>query len=267
VAKRLLLIAALLCAGTVYGADVQPAAHPATVARASDPDGFTEPLKSLKFNPGLDQREFERATLNALNVYDPLESWNRRVYHFNYRFDEWVFLPVVDGYKYITPSFLRTGVSNFFSNLGDVTNLLNSLFQFKGQRSLQTTGRLLLNTTIGIAGLWDPATKMGLPKQPEDFGQTLGFYGVPAGPYLVLPILGPSNLRDTGGLVFDFTAEGQINFLNVNQVSEDHPELYLLRAIDKRYTNGFRYGSANSPFEYEKVRYVYTEARKLQIAE
>jgi len=108
---------------------------------------------------------------------------------------------------------------------------------------------------------------VGLPKQSEDFGQTLGFYGVPAGPYLVLPILGPSNLRDTGGLLFDFTAEAQINFLNVNQVSEDHPELYLLRAIDKRYTNGFRYGSANSPFEYEKVRYVYTEARKLQIAE
>jgi phospholipid-binding lipoprotein MlaA len=267
VAKRLLFIAALLCAGIANAADVPPAARPATVARASNPDGFTEPLKSLKFNPGLDQREFERATLNALNVYDPIESWNRRVYHFNYRFDEWVFLPVVNGYKYVTPSFLRTGVSNFFSNLGDISNLLNSLFQFKGQRSLNTTGRLLLNTTIGIAGLWDPATAMGLPRHSEDFGQTLGFYGVPDGPYLVLPLLGPSNLRDTGGLVFDFTAESQINFLNVSQVSENHPEIYLLRAIDKRYITTFRYGQLNSPFEYEKVRYVYTEARKLQIAE
>jgi phospholipid-binding lipoprotein MlaA len=148
-----------------------------------------------------------------------------------------------------------------------VPNLLNSLLQFKGKRSMETTGRLIVNTTLGIAGLWDPATMMGLKKQSEDFGQTLGFYGVPAGPYLVLPILGPSNLRDTGGLVFDFTAESQINFLNVAQVSEDHPELYLLRAIDRRYTTSFRYGQMNSPFEYEKVRYVYTEARKLQVSE
>jgi phospholipid-binding lipoprotein MlaA len=270
VAKRLLLIAALLCSGATYAADATNsnlAAHPATVAREDDADGFTHPLNALKFNPGLDQREFERATLNALEVYDPLESMNRRVYHFNYRFDEWVFLPVVNGYKYVTPTFLRTGVSNFFANLGDVPNLLNSLLQFKGKRSLDTTGRLLVNTTIGIAGLWDPATMMGLPRQSEDFGQTLGFYGVPGGPYLVLPFLGPSNLRDTGGLVFDFAAESQINFLNVSQVSQDHPEIYALRIVDRRYTTSFRYGQMNSPFEYEKVRYVYTEARKLQIAE
>ncbi|SDT45453.1 phospholipid-binding lipoprotein MlaA [Pseudomonas asplenii] len=261
-AKHLMLIAALLCAGYAQ-ADNSKAQAPIT----PDPDGFTEPLKTLKFNPGLDQREFERSTLNALNVYDPLESWNRRVYHFNYRFDQWVFLPVVDGYRYVTPGFVRSGVSNFFSNLGDVPNLLNSLLQFKGKRSLETTGRLLLNTTIGIAGLWDPATKMGLPRQSEDFGQTLGFYGVPGGAYLVLPFFGPSNLRDTGGLVFDFAAESQINFLNVSQASENHPEIYLLRAVDKRYTTSFRYGQLNSPFEYEKVRYVYTESRKLQIAE
>jgi phospholipid-binding lipoprotein MlaA len=259
---KLLLIAALLCAG--YANADNSKANTTTVV---DQDGFTEPMTKLKFNPGLDQREFERSTLNALNNYDPLESWNRRVYHFNYRFDEWVFLPVVDGYRYITPGFLRTGVSNFFNNLGDVPNLLNSLLQFKGQRSMETTGRLLLNTTIGIAGLWDPATLMGLPRQSEDFGQTLGFYGVPGGPYIVLPILGPSNLRDTGGLVFDFAAESQINFLNVSQVSENHPEILILRGIDKRYQNNFRYGQLNSPFEYDKVRYVYTEARKLQIAE
>ncbi|MEK1943635.1 MAG: VacJ family lipoprotein [Pseudomonas sp.] len=260
--KTSLLLALLLASGAAHAAE--PGATPSTPA---EPDGFTEPLKGLKFNAGLDQREFERSTLDALNVWDPLESVNRRVYHFNYRFDEWVFLPVVDGYRYITPQFVRSGVSNFFSNIGDVPNLLNSLLQFKGQRSMQTTGRLLLNTTIGIVGLWDPATMMGLPKQSEDFGQTLGFYGVPAGPYVMLPILGPSNLRDTGGLVADFAAEQQINFLNVAEVSNDHPELFLLRSIDRRYVTTFRYGQTNSPFEYEKVRYVYTEARKLQIAE
>nr|WP_218626446.1 VacJ family lipoprotein [Pseudomonas sp. dw_358] len=253
-----MFVAALLTAGLAHAADG---------TTKVDTDGFKEPLKTLSFNPGLDQKEFERSTLDALNVYDPLENWNRRVYHFNYRFDEWVFLPIVNGYRYVTPSFLRTGVSNFFGNLGDVPNLLNSLLQLKGKRSLDITGRLLINTTVGIAGLWDAATWMGLQKQSEDFGQTLGFYGVPAGPYLVLPVLGPSNLRDTGGLVFDFTAESQINFLNVSQESDRHPEIWALRVVDRRYTNNFRYGSANSPFEYEKVRYVYTEARKLQIAE
>lgn len=187
--------------------------------------------------------------------------------HFNYRFDQWVFLPVVHGYTYVTPELLRKGVSNFFNNLGDVTNLLNSLLQLKGQRSLDITARLLLNTTVGVAGLWDPAAKMGIPRQTEDFGQTLGFYGLPGGPYLMLPILGPSNLRDTGGLAVDFSAESAINFLNVSDVSTDHPEIWVLRAIDRRYSTTFKYGQTNSPFEYEKVRYVYTEARKLQIAE
>ncbi|WP_407315647.1 VacJ family lipoprotein [Pseudomonas sp. nanlin1] len=261
-ARAFLFIGALLCAGLVQ-AETAPAPARVTV----DKDGFTEPLKQLKFNPGLDQREFERSTLTALNVYDPLENLNRRVYHFNYRFDEWVFLPVVDGYRYVTPRFVRSGVSNFFSNLGDVTNLVNSLLQFKGKRSLDITGRLVMNTTVGIFGLWDPATMVGLNKQSEDFGQTLGFYGVPGGAYVMLPFLGPSNLRDTGGLVFDFSAESAINFLNVSQAASDHPAIWALRVVDRRHTTSFRYGQTNSPFEYEKVRYVYTEARKLQISE
>lgn len=253
-AKKALFLALLVTSGLVQ-------------AQEPDQDGFTQPLKDLKFNPGLNQREFERSTLDALNVYDPYEYWNRRVYHFNYRFDEWVFLPVVRGYRYVTPRFLRSGVSNFFSNLGDVPNLLNSLLQFKGQRSVEITGRLLLNTTIGVAGLWDPASRMGLPKQSEDFGQTLGYYGVGNGPYLMLPILGPSNVRDTGGLVVDYVADYQINFLNVPEVSSNHPEITVLRMVDKRHTTGFRYGQLNTPFEYEKLRYVYTESRRLQIAE
>jgi phospholipid-binding lipoprotein MlaA len=232
-----------------------------------DSDGFKNPLQQLNFNPGLDQLEFERATLNALNIYDPWETWNRSVYHFNYRFDEWVFLPIVNGYRYVTPNLLQTGVSNFFSNLGDVTNLLNSVLQLKGQRSMETTARLMFNTIIGVGGIWDPATLMGLHKQSEDFGQTLGFYGVPAGPYLMLPLLGPSNLRDTGGLVVDYVAQDQINWLDVADTREAHPELTLLEIINTRSTVNFRYGQLNSPFEYEKVRYVYHESRLLQIAE
>ncbi|MDR6232480.1 phospholipid-binding lipoprotein MlaA [Pseudomonas psychrotolerans] len=270
---RSLLALLLLASASAFAAEPNAASSSLTQSSTTMPpapvgaDGFTNPLSTLKYNPGLDQREFERASLEALDVYDPLEPWNRRVYHFNYRLDQWVLLPVVNGYRYITPGFVRSGVSNFFANLGDVTNLVNSLLQFKGRRALDTSGRLLINTTLGVFGLWDPATRMGLMRQPEDFGETLGFYGVGAGPYLMLPVLGPSNLRDTTGLAFDFTAESQINFLNVSQESGRHPEIILLRAVNLRYVNPFRYGQFDSPFEYEKLRYFYTKARELQIAE
>ncbi len=272
--KKLLLVTALLAAGNALAQETAPRtsvieADPQLTAAplAPEADGFIDPLRELKFNPGLDQREFERSTLEALNVYDPLESMNRRIYHFNYRLDQWVLLPVVNGYTYVTPHFVRTGVSNFFSNLGDVPNLFNSVLQLKVKRSAEITARLMFNTLLGVGGLWDPATKMGLPKQNEDFGQTLGFYGVPEGPYLMLPVLGPSNLRDTTGLVVDYVGEDAVNYLNVAEASSDHPEIFALRVVDKRYTTNFRYGQLNSPFEYEKVRYVYTQARKLQIAE
>ncbi len=272
--NKLLFVTVLCATGTALAQEVAPRtsvieADPQVTAAplAPEADGFIDPLRELKFNPGLDQREFERSTLEALNVYDPLESMNRRIYHFNYRLDQWVLLPLVNGYQYVTPRFVRTGVSNFFSNLGDVPNLFNSVLQLKPKRSAEITARLMFNTLLGVGGLWDPATKMGLPKQNEDFGQTLGFYGVPEGPYLMLPVLGPSNLRDTTGVVVDYVGEDAINYLNVAEASSDHPEIFALRVVDKRYTTNFRYGQLNSPFEYEKVRYVYTQARKLQIAE
>jgi phospholipid-binding lipoprotein MlaA len=232
-----------------------------------DADGFTNPLQNLQFNPGLDQQEFERASSDALQVYDPLESWNRRVYHFNYRFDQWVFLPVVDGYRYVTPNLVQTGVHNFFNNLGEIPTLANSVLQLKGQRAMNSTARLLFNTILGVGGIWDPATKMGLPRLSEDFGQTLGYYGVPAGPYLMLPLLGPSNLRDTGGLVADYSLENAVNYLDVADASRSNPGITALRIVDTRANTGFRYGQLNSPFEYEKIRYFYNESRKLKIAD
>ena len=150
-----------------------------------DADGFTNPLQNLQFNPGLDQQEFERASSDALQVYYPLESWNRRVYHFNYRFDQWVFLPVVDGYRYVTPNLVQTGVHNFFNNLVEIPTLANSVLQLKGKRAMNSTARLLFNTILGVGGIWDPATKMGLPRLSEDFGQTLSLIHIsePTRPY------------------------------------------------------------------------------------
>ena len=234
---------------------------------AADADGFTRPLRNLQFNPGLDQREFERATFQALDVYDPFESFNRRLYHFNYRLDQWVMLPVVRGYRRITPQPLRSGVSNFFANLGELPTLFNSLAQLKGQRAANATARFLFNSLLGVGGLWDPATRMGLPRQSEDFGQTLGYWGVPQGPYLILPALGPSNLRDATGRVTDFAVERQIDFLEYSETTGGELGLSALRAVNARHVTDFRYGQLNSPFEYEKVRYVYSRARDLQIEE
>lgn len=255
---RHLLLAALLATSTCALAEQTAEANA---------DGFTQPLERLKFNPQLNQREFERATLVALVNNDPWEEWNRRVYHFNQRFDEWVYLPLVNGYRFVTPLFVRSGVSHFFANLGEVPSLANHLLQLQGHDAMTTTARLLLNTTLGVGGLWDPATRMGLERRSEDFGQTLGYWGAEEGPYLVLPLLGPSNLRDTGGLVFDTSLGSAANFLNVTEASANHPEIYGVMAVDRRHINDFRYGQLNSPFEYEKVRYVYTEARRLQIRE
>ena len=237
----------------------------ADTSTKTDADGYTYPLDQLTFNPKAHD-QIDDSLYQTLDVYDPWVSVNRRIYNFNYYADQYVMLPVVRGYKYVTPEVARTGVSNFFSNLGDIGSLLNSVLQLQGEQAMRTTARLMFNTTIGVFGLWDPATKMGLPREVEDFGQTLGYYGVSDGPYIVLPLLGPSNLRDTSGLVVDTLSESSINYLNVADETSRHAELFTLKAVNARYNVPFRYGQMDSPFEYIKVRYLYTEMRKLKIA-
>jgi phospholipid-binding lipoprotein MlaA len=134
---------------------------------------------------------------------DPLEPLNRGIYKFNDVVDKAVLKPVATGYKEAMPDLVRSAVGNFFSNLDDVLVLLNDLLQFKLDRAASDISRLIWNTTVGIAGLIDVATPMDLPKHNEDFGQTLGYWGIGNGPYLVLPFYGPSTLRDTVGTVVD----------------------------------------------------------------
>lgn len=141
------------------------------------------------------------------NPKDPYESFNRKVFAFNEGLDQAVFKPVAKGYETALPQFVRTGVSNFFGNIGDVFIGVNNLLQGKPDKALSDAGRVLLNTTLGIAGLFDPASDIGLEKHDEDFGQTLGKWGVGDGPYLVLPIFGPRTTRDTFGLGLDLTAD------------------------------------------------------------
>lgn len=137
---------------------------------------------------------------------DPWEGLNRSTFAFNEAVDKVVLKPIAQGYEAVTPQFARSGVSNAFSNVGDVGNGLNNLLQGKPAAAFSDLGRLLVNSTLGILGLFDVATPMGLDKSNEDFGQTLGKWGVGSGPYLVLPLMGPSTLRDTIGRIPDSRA-------------------------------------------------------------
>jgi phospholipid-binding lipoprotein MlaA len=134
---------------------------------------------------------------------DPLEPMNRGIYKFNDTVDKAAIKPVAGAYKAVVPSPVRTGVNNFFNNLGTVVTLINNLLQFKLDKAMTDAGRLAINTTFGIAGLIDVASMDGVEKNNEDFGQTLAYWGWENSTYVVLPLLGPSTLRDTGGLVVD----------------------------------------------------------------
>lgn len=139
----------------------------------------------------------------STNPRDPFEPMNRAVYSFNDALDQAVMQPLAKGYRAVLPSFVRTGISNFFSNINDILIALNNLLQGKVVAAASDMGRVVVNSTLGLGGLFDVATNMGLEKHNEDFGQTLGFWGVGDGPYLVLPFLGPSNLRDAIGRAVD----------------------------------------------------------------
>ena len=142
-------------------------------------------------------------TVLDVEVYYPIEGFNRGTYRFNYYFDKFVFLPIVSVYQFILPDYAEDRVSSFVDNVYEFNNFTNNLLQLKFKETGITLARFVVNTTVGVAGLWDPATHWGMRRQTEDFGQTLGHYGVGHGPYIVLPVFGPSNLRDTTGLAVD----------------------------------------------------------------
>jgi phospholipid-binding lipoprotein MlaA len=202
----------------------------------------------------------------ATDLYaDPWEGFNRRMYYFNAKADQYVLLPVVAGYKAIMPDFAEAGVSNFFSNLGEIPVFINSLLQAKPGVAAETFGRFAVNTTVGIFGLFDVATPIGLDKQNEDFGQTLGAWGVSSGPYLVLPLLGPSSLRDATGAAIDmFAYQAAIDELGMKE--DEEMFLSLLRSIDARANLPFRYYASGSAFEYERLKVLYMKYREIQIA-
>jgi phospholipid-binding lipoprotein MlaA len=202
-------------------------------------------------------------------VEDPWEGFNRSMYKFNFYFDKYLFLPVVNGYEFITPTFVQERVSGFFNNLGEIRNLTNSLFQLKGTQSVATLGRFVTNSTLGLGGLFDPATSFGLERHAEDFGKTLGYWGASSGPYMVLPVFGPSSVRDTGGLVVDTSISYGIYsaidpFGNTDNSFAIGAGITTLEAVDARHQQSFRYYESGYPFEYYMVRFFYHEKREIE---
>lgn len=200
-----------------------------------------------------------------IQVPDPLEGFNRAVYNFNAEFDRYLFLPAAEAYETVTPDLARQGVSNFFANLGEIYSFANGALQLKPIRAGRSVLRFSLNTVLGLGGLIDVATEMGIERISEDLGQTLGRYGVPEGPYLVLPLFGPSNLRDTVGLIGDTVAYGLVNPFGLASIERRYSAITGLRAVDKRSQVSFRYWESGSPFEYDLIRLLYTKKRQLDI--
>ena len=143
------------------------------------------------------------AEVKLQEISDPLEAVNRITYKLNDFLDRATLKPIAKTYQSYTPDFFQLGVSNFFNNIRDVITLANEVLQLKPREAFNTTTRITLNTTVGFLGVFDVHSKAGGQRSYEDFGQTLGWYGVPSGPYIVLPVLGPSNIRDTTGWVID----------------------------------------------------------------
>ncbi len=207
---------------------------------------------------------------NVSRTRDPWEGFNRSMYKFNYEVDRSVLLPVVAGYETVVPRFARTGVSNFFANIREIRTFYNCILQAKGKKSLLTLGRFVTNSTIGIGGLFDPATAFGWRRENENFDHTLEAWGVGTGPYLVLPILGPNTARSAGGLAVD----GGVRWAIANAIdpfggtgasTEIETGTTALETVDLRYRESFRYYDSDYPFEYYMVRYLFSQERELRI--
>jgi phospholipid-binding lipoprotein MlaA len=196
-----------------------------------------------------------------MTTYDPWGRLNRFTYRFNARFDEAVFLPVANGYRRI-PSPLRSGVHNFFGNLTELDSMVNYTLQGRLGRTVRSVGRFVINSTVGIGGLLEIAAKLHLPKAPTGFGTTLAKWGMHPGPYLVIPLYGPSTLREGIGLAADYGTSYYINLANLYRGAQSWG-LGVVNAVDERANIDFRYYSTGSPFEYETIRFLYV--RKLLI--
>jgi len=198
---------------------------------------------------------------------DPLEGINRGIYKFNDVTDRAVFKPVATAYKAVAPTPVRKGFNNFFNNLGSITTVFNDLLQFKFNHAFTDAGRFVINSTFGIAGFIDVAAMDNIQYHKQDFGKTLGYWGAGSGPYLVLPFLGPSSVRDATGRVFDTITTDPITYVRNRGQIELYNQLRLAQFIDARTelltANDLIDEASLDPYAF--MRDAYLQRRETQI--
>lgn len=194
------------------------------------------------------------------NPRDPLEPFNRGVYQFNETLDKYVLKPVAQGYQFVLPQPIRTSVGNFFSNINDVTVMINNILQGKFLHALDDFGRVAINTSIGLLGFLDIASEAGLPKHEEDFGQTLGLWGLGEGPFIMLPFFGPSTGRDAVGRVGDYFTD----ILTYVDPTRARNQLWGTRVVDTRaqLLDASKVLEAAALDPYEFLRDAYLQRRR-----
>jgi len=203
------------------------------------------------------------ATVKSADARDPWEPMNRSIYQFNDAIDTVALKPAAQLYVQVLPGMVRTGVSNFMGNLGDVWSMANSAMQLKGQATVETFMRINVNTFMGLGGILDVASEMGIEKRREDFGQTLGYWGIQPGPYVVLPLFGPSTLRDA--LAFPVDMQGNVTNSLADQATRNG--LLAVRLIDQRagLLKAVDAIKASSLDPYSFVRDAYLQKRRNDI--
>jgi phospholipid-binding lipoprotein MlaA len=198
----------------------------------------------------------------SMYTYDPWERVNRSFYRFNARFDDAIFLPVADAYNRL-PSPIRAGVNNFFLNLSEPRSIVNYALQLRPLSGLRSVGRFVINSTLGIGGLFDVAARFKLGSDLTGFSATLSRWGMHPGPYLVIPLLGPATLRDGVGLLTDYGVSYEINVADLYR-GDQAWALGVLDPINQRANSDFRYYSSGSPFEYEMIRFLYVHRELIE---
>jgi phospholipid-binding lipoprotein MlaA len=257
------------CASQVLSIRAVPDQTPAAdnAAAAANAAAFAEAAAAESANESPQQAQdapplLTPADAPSMYTYDPWERLNRFTYRFNARFDEAIFLPVANTYQR-APRPIRAGIHNFFGNLAEIDSVINYTLQWRLKYGWRSFTRLAINSTIGIGGLFDVATKLKLPGTPTGFATTLAKWGMHPGPYLVIPLLGPSTLRDGVGFLGDYGAEYGINVAGLYRGTVSWG-LGTVNAIDQRANINFRYYSGGSPFEYETIRFLYVRRRLIE---
>ncbi|MEO8602710.1 MAG: VacJ family lipoprotein [bacterium] len=255
-----LLVSALLASGLLLGASSARADHavPLVVAQATTREAI--PLDEASF-------ELEDAAAEPAGFPDPMERTNRGVLRFDQQVDRWVVDPLVKTYQFVVPPPARRAVRRFCLNINSTSIMINDLLQREWGDACVTAERFVINSTVGIGGLFDPAAALGMERHSSDFGQTLALAGIGSGPYLIMPIFGPSNVRDASGTVVDFFLQPTLYFLPFATLFIYEGSLGLSTGLSARdtYSEGLASLRASSVDYYSALHNAYYQTRMAQI--